>query len=176
MKLLKLNHHNNINFLDLEFLGGSFTFIEKIKLRGTGSPKLIYRSGIEAIDKSLTTHSNKINYVNFELFKNGIVIRYKNDTKSIGIGIQINEIERIVLTAFKIKIWRKIRWKKQSDIVYRGELDIFINNKVLQFSILTKDFESCFNFWNKKHLHEKFEYKVSNTPPENDESLLFNFF
>ena len=50
MKSLQTNVHGQLRHKDLIFFGGQYSLFEKIKLNGTGSPKIVYDSGIEPFD------------------------------------------------------------------------------------------------------------------------------
>ena len=58
-----------------EFIGNEFSFIEKLKLRGVGSYKMMIEECSESIQEKLNFNEG-INYCSFELRKKGMMLHF----------------------------------------------------------------------------------------------------
>ncbi|MBX2845437.1 MAG: hypothetical protein KTR13_04405 [Saprospiraceae bacterium] len=76
------------------YLGGKFTFWERIKSGGTGSPKLVYCAGNSLLDVAADMNPD-LNFSNIELFPNGLVIRLYKVNKMVAVAIRKEEIQSI---------------------------------------------------------------------------------
>ncbi len=98
-----VQHENNTGFIEPEELKkyGSFGFWKRVKMKGIGSPKIIYLSGIPYFD-AIVQEKTDLPYVNFELMEKAVLIRlsiqqecytmavYTKDINSIKIDLQNN--------------------------------------------------------------------------------------
>ena len=66
-----------IKTLLFELVGGPFSFLERLKLRGIGSSKLVITDASKEIIELLRLDNN-INYCNIEIRKNGVIIRFRS--------------------------------------------------------------------------------------------------
>jgi len=81
---------------DKSHFGGKYGFIQRIKLGGIGSPKVIYKSGIPHFDELKNQIAeSEIPFVNFELMKNGLLIRLNHNLKTRYVGIQLLEYKGV---------------------------------------------------------------------------------
>lgn len=156
---------------DLRFFGGEYSFFEKLKLKGVGSPKLIYLDGnnkFDAIDRKIEW---EIPFVNFELLKNGLIARLNQNQRTAPIGFKLDDIKRINLIGFKIHIKTKTFRGYKTKIVHRGELEIITEEKIMHLNILTKDFASVVQYFKKEPLINLFNYTISKLPTEEDQGI-----
>ena len=66
-----------VKILLIKLVGRPLSFIERLKLRGIGSNKLVITDASpEIID--LLKLDNNVNYCNIEIRKNGVVIRFRS--------------------------------------------------------------------------------------------------
>jgi len=81
------------------FKYGKFTFWQKLKLAGTGSEKLIYKSGIVAFDRWINFNQDD-NYCSIEIYPKGFICRYQAAIqRQAAVGFLYNEIEKIEINA-----------------------------------------------------------------------------
>ena len=66
-----------INTVLLELVGRPFSFIERLKLGGIGSNKLVIADASKEIVELLRLDNN-VNYCNIEIRKNGLIIRFRS--------------------------------------------------------------------------------------------------
>ncbi len=85
IKNLSYNSKKNRTILS-EIVGRPFSFIERIRLNGIGSGKLIIIDASEEIVELLRLDNN-INYCNIELRTNGIIIRFRSLLETYGLII-----------------------------------------------------------------------------------------
>ncbi len=92
MRIVELSDSGIVNKRYTHELGGEFSLLEKMKQLGIGSPKMIYNSGLEVFD-TVKKVNQDINYVNIELFRKGIIIRFKKRNKFLAALIPLHEIQ-----------------------------------------------------------------------------------
>ncbi len=85
IKNLSYNTKKNRALLS-EIVGRPFSLIERIRLKGIGSGKLIIIDASEEIVELLRLDNN-INYCNIELRTNGIIIRFRSLLETYGLII-----------------------------------------------------------------------------------------
>ena len=85
IKNLSYNTKKNRAILS-EIVGRPFSLIERIRLKGIGSGKLIIIDASEEIVELLRLDNN-INYCNIELRTNGIIIRFRSLLETYGLII-----------------------------------------------------------------------------------------
>ena len=83
IKNLSYNSKKNKAVL-FELVGRSLSLIERLKLRGIGSNKLVITDASKEIIELLRLDNN-INYCNIEIRKNGIVIRFRSLLETYGL-------------------------------------------------------------------------------------------
>ena len=87
MRVIRLQADGQLLKRDLAYFGGAYTFWEKIRLRGIGSSKVIYEKGIPAFDEVDRGLVNELGFVNFELLKNGLLLRLNQNQRTACVGI-----------------------------------------------------------------------------------------
>lgn len=175
MKVVKLQADGQLLKRDLAYFGGAYTFWEKIRRRGVGSSKVIYERGIPAFDEVDRGLANKLGFVNFELLKNGLILRLNQNQRIACVGIRLSELTRIDLVAFRIELRQKKMGRLQTKIIHRAELSIWQEEeKVGEFSILSSQFTPLLTFFQQEAFAGKFSYSVSTAPPEKDYSHLLD--
>jgi len=172
MKVIQTNDHGELRYKDLNYYGGQYSLWEKIKKNGTGSPKVVYESGIEAFDKLKRNVSGEIGFASFELLKNGLILRLNLNQRLSCIGIRLDDIQEIKLIAYKVEINHGEIGKQKTQIVNRGELKIVCSLEDLQFSVIVKEFKGTRKFFSKMEFDDKFHFTTGTNPPEKDFSYL----
>ena len=97
-----------INTLLLELVGRPFSFIERIKLGGIGSNKLVIADASKEIVELLRLDNN-VNYCNIEIRKNGLIIRFRSLLETYGLIIPFY---KLVIYKGESKIYSLYRIKK----------------------------------------------------------------
>ncbi len=167
MHPLETDSTGNLTPAELARFGGTYTFREKLQLGGTGSSKIIYQEGIPTFDELRRGIENEVAYANFEWLKNGLILRLNTNQRLSCVGLTLEEIERINLLAYRIKI-RRMRWGVLvNKIVHRGELEIVGSSGLkARFVITPPFFEGMVRFFSREEIAEKFGYAVSLMPVE----------
>lgn len=143
--------------------GGAYGIWESIKIGGIGSPKVVYRTGIEAFNEIKDGLGNEIPFVNFELLKNGLILRI-NKKQKLGVGlIHFEELLSIRLSAFRILL----KYNHRSDkLVHAGKLEIELHHpKILHFEIPVKEFQALHKYFKKEPFQPFFHFEKSDAPP-----------
>lgn len=175
MKKVETNKNGELNKKDLRHFGGQYSFLEKIKMKGTGSPKIIYESGIEEFDKLKRNITGEIGFVNFEILKNGLILRLNVNQRFSCIGIKLDELNEINLVGYKIKIRARNLQGYLHKIVHRGELEFTTTNKTLKFNIIVREFENIKKYFERSELNTNFKFSISPKPAEKDFAYLFEY-
>ena len=112
--MLRNVSYNNpqINREILKAVGGSYSWVERIKFGGTGSPKLPLIEASSEIAE-LLNRDNNFNYCNIEICWNRVIIRFRSLLETYGLIIPFhqlsvfkagNESYSIFLGEHKIKV------------------------------------------------------------------------
>ena len=91
-------HPHNTGFIDPKTLINhpAFSFFEKIKMGGVGSPKMYYQKGIEYFDEVIGDYTD-LPLVNIELRKQSLLIRLSIHQKNHTVALTYDEIDHIRL-------------------------------------------------------------------------------
>jgi len=115
-------------------VGDEFNFIEKFKLRGNGSPKLLISDCSSNIDELLSLNNN-IKKCNIELRKKGIIIRFRSLLETYG----------LIVPYYKLKIFKG----------KKNEISLYKDNFSVKLKIVGKDVKNFF----KKLKEQKYKYE-----------------
>ncbi len=167
---------NKDGILDIEFskLGGQFPLKEKIKLGGVGSTKIIYDKGVAEFDLLRNNLVCEPLYANFELLRNGVVVRCYLNNRLKAVGVRYVDISTIHLLGYRIKIktkgWGRIVYKT----VHRGELLLALNSSgTIELSVPTVSYKSVKKSFERDAFSNFYTYSISLDPIEKDYSGLF---
>ncbi len=155
MKVVMLQNDTQLSKIDIAFLGRKLTLLESIKLKGIGSPKFIYQSGIIAFD-DITSLGSATNYCSFELLTEGFVLRFKKRDINKACLIKYEDVANIDVISQKIRI------------IYRGK--IYIRHSAKIFILLTENklelelqptfYKAGIKFFKKKPFEEKCNFTL----------------
>jgi hypothetical protein len=144
MKFVKLNRDDTIPSSTLVALG-KYTFIQKLRLKGTGSPRLVYHGGSSNFDEIAAIDDN-LNYAQIELFPHGMAVRMRKRSNGQAAAILFKD-----LTLFDFKTWKlEVHLPTSIQIVNVGELTISTDDHTLVFSVNGSVFSSIREFLLKK--------------------------
>ena len=133
IKNLSYNSKKNKKLL-LEIVGRPLSFMERLKLRGIGSNKLVITDASKEI-VDLLRLDNNLNYCNIEIRKNGIIIRFRSLLETYG----------LIIPYYKL-------------VIYKGESKIYSFYKDKYYVKFFVDNESTTLFI-KKIIRLKIDYK-----------------
>ena len=122
-----------INLVLLELVGRPFSFIERLKLGGIGSNKLVIADASKEIVELLRLDNN-VNYCNIEIRKNGLIIRFRSLLETYG----------LIIPYYKL-------------IIYKGESNIYSLYKDTNYIKFFVDNKSTSLFM-KKIIRLKIDY------------------
>jgi len=147
LKKIILNNKGELIPSDLAYFGGKYSFLERFKMDGIGSPKVIYEKGIPYFDELTELAENETSFVNFEIMKNGFLLHCNRNQRLRSVGFQMDEIVKIDLFGLVEKIGGvssvlQIKTKKDG---------------TLGFKVVIQSFRRIQIFFKKKRLKEKFE-------------------
>ena len=150
MQVIAIEANGNAPWEILRKYGGKFSFFEKIKMGGVGSPKIVYQSGFKEIDELKEDVGSDLCYINFEFLKKGLLGRINKGQKLIGIIMHFDEIEEIHLSTNKID--------KTNEKATIGLLEIFsFSGEVLICGVTAQGYGGIEQFFSKHFLKDKFE-------------------
>ena len=115
IKNLSYNSKKNRTIL-FEIVGRPFSLIERIRLKGIGSGKLIIIDASKEIVELLRLDNN-INYCNIEIRTNGIIIRFRSLLETFGLIIPYYKLviykgESNIYSFYKDKYYKDERLAK----------------------------------------------------------------
>lgn len=103
-------------------LGGRYTFWERLRKKRVGSPMMFYQEGSEVLDQLQNKATDEIR-INFELLKDGLLIRIAERTNSYFIPILAKDISTIQLRKDKVKSYLKLTITSAPPIQLWGSID-----------------------------------------------------
>lgn len=155
MQIINLPYDGKLSSRHIKHLGGKFYWLEILKLRGIGSSKFIYDSGIEAFDqlKELTTTTN---IVNLEIFKGGLVIRFKKQNVYQACLLRYNEIDEISVVSQRLRVIYNGREK----IVHQAEIDVQLNATGFKLMLISSYYADGIEFLYKEPLRKYCRFEM----------------
>ena len=95
--MLKNISYNNQKIIDEinDYVGKPYTILQRLKIGGIGSSKLIVNSA-DSIIENLLNLDNNLNYCNIEIRPKGIIIHFKS----------LLEIYGLIVPFYKLKIFK----------------------------------------------------------------------
>lgn len=150
----------------IEYLKGQYSFRERIKRRGIGSPKVVYESGIKEFDSLNRGLVSETAFASFELQNNGLIVRMNINQRLSCIGIRTEEIEQINLVAYRVNIRQKIALRRKIKTIHRGELEIILINETLKFAVRELEFRDILKYFSEADFNEIFRYSICLNFPE----------
>lgn len=175
MKAVEIELSGILEEEELEYFGGSFSFRENLRLKGTGSPKVYYSKGIPAFDELNEYVENETSFVSFELMKNGLILRLNRTQRMRCVGTLLTALKEIRLTGYRKEVEHR-RWIYRRQIVHRGLLEIEESDGTLsQFHVPEQNFKGLQHYFNKPIFQGVFVYQVGTKPPASHEVALIDF-
>ncbi len=166
MRILKITPSGHLTRAQIAYFGGGYSFWERLTLRGTGSGRLIWAGGLPHFDELTEIAENELSFVNFEIVKNGLILRLNRNGKTRAAGVRLSDIEAIEMEAFRIAV-PKGRYQTGYRIVHRGTLRLTEKSgEQYDFQVVMRQFEDIVQFFERKELRRKFHYAVSTAAPE----------
>ncbi|WP_281615887.1 hypothetical protein [Flammeovirga sp. SubArs3] len=155
MKTYSIERTQNLHNKITAYIGTPFTFFEKIKARGSGSPAFTYRSGIHDFD-TIQSIKIKSNNINIEAFHKGLCIYLNKRIERKITLIPFNEIDLIL---FKIKESVNIDKNGKEVVVRMANVCICtFNGEVVKFDISASNFKSGKSFFKKDIFQQLVEF------------------
>ena len=173
MKTIEIELSGVLEEEEVHYFGGAYSFFERIRMKGIGSPKIVYRSGVPAFDALNEFTPTEFSFVSFELMKNGLILRLNRTQRLRCVGTRLTDLESIKLTAYQIQLQRSSWAKLQQKTVLMGVLEILEKDGTSsKFQIFTQNFDGLLKFFTKPVFADKFVYSISRDPHlEKEEEL-----
>ena len=102
-------------------LAETYSFVDKLKMSGTGSPKILYVSGVPVFDEMDNGLESEVSFVSFELLRDGLIARLNRNQRYSCAGVRLSDIQQINFTAYRLES-RVL--KQPPRISLRGDLEI----------------------------------------------------
>ena len=171
MRIVNSNISGNININEIEYFGGNYTFWEKLKMKGVGSNRLVYLDGIEQLDLLRRNVEVELVFVNFEILKNGLILRANCNQRIMNVGVRISDLLEVKLVGYKMNFGTH-----QFGDVHRGVLYIkeFGKEEKTRFQIVTREYNGIVSFFSGSQLAPIFNHSIHIDNSEKDYSHLLN--
>lgn len=123
--------------------GGPYSLWQKIKIGGVGSPRVIYKSGLSTFDAIHYTDNQEQSLTNFQLLREGFIIRI-NKRQQLGIAIEkLNQLENIHLN-FKVNSLTTLESSEFPELQIK-----FIDQPVITFEIPLDSYDGIYKYFSK---------------------------
>lgn len=147
MRVVSLRHDGQLQQRDKQYLGRSLNWLEMFRLRGSGSSKFVYESGIGEFDQ-LKELSSDTHYVTLELLKEGFIIRYKRRNDYKACLIRYDEIKRIPIVSQRIRL----NYRGKIRIVHQADIDVQLVSTAFKLKLHPMHYNVGIEFLEKKPL------------------------
>ncbi len=165
MFLLNTDGHGKISRANLTSLGGVYPFPERLLRGGTGSPRLIYWSGLPEFDAARRGEREDIGFVSVEELRGGMVLRLNINQRITCVGTSNDRIESIRLLAYRMSVRTHSRLGPATRIVHFGELTVHTLDKPpVEIIVLVPDFSATLKYFSRSGWKDCFRHEVSDQP------------
>lgn len=144
MKQLLLTPNGQIPPKVKSNFGGEFSFFEKIKMGGVGSPKIIFQANDSQLD-DLQLFEDLLIYANLELLKEGFVLRLWQHRAFRAIVFGLEETTHIEFHRYPIRA--------NKPNIYAGDLFFYTPHGNLTLFIPPNSFRKMASFLQKSHFN-----------------------
>ena len=97
MRALELQPNGRPSGADLAPMGGAYGFLEALRLRGTGSGKVVYAAGVASFDRQRRGIEGELPIANFELLRAGLLLWVNVGQRVACAGTPLASVEEVVL-------------------------------------------------------------------------------
>lgn len=147
MRIVRLSYDGLLLQRDKQYLGRRLNWLEIFKLRGIGSSKFVYDSGIAEFDQ-LKERSADTHYVTLELLKEGFAIRYKRRNDYIACLVRYDELKAIQITSQRIRV----SYRGKIRIVHQADIDVQLLSHAFKLQLHPMHYSVGIEFLEKKPL------------------------
>lgn len=169
MKEVKTNSSGDLSAVKINYFGGTYSFWELLFKKGIGSSRVVYLSGIPTFDALYRNIEGELGLVNFELLKNGLIMRLNINQRIKVVGARLTDIQQINLVAHRVEIMVQKGSQYVPKIIYRAALEIVeTTGSTGQFSILARDFKDLKDYFERAEFKDKLHFSISTNPPEKE--------
>ena len=170
MDLLRTDAGGNMLRADLDRLGGAYPLPARLLRGGTGSPRLVYRSGVPHFDASRRAEREDTAFVSIEELRGGMVLRQNINQRVTCVGALNRQIESVRLLAHRMLIRTHKRFGSPTRLVHFGELSIVTREGGrIEILVLVPVFSVTLQYFRRSGWKERFRHEVSDRPIVTDE-------
>ncbi|RME96887.1 MAG: hypothetical protein D6772_11220, partial [Bacteroidetes bacterium] len=153
MQIVEITQGGVIDPEDILWLGGSYSWLKRIRRGGIGSPKVIYVSGIPSFDQLSHGVAGQTTFANFELLTEGLLLRANCTQRLAAVATRYEALKAIRLTGYPVKVRGPRRWRSKTanyDVVYKGALTVVDQeDQAYYFATRVSEFEAVKAFFSK---------------------------
>jgi hypothetical protein len=161
--LIELSNISNTRFIQQK-IGVHYSFFKKLKLGGVGSTKVVYLKGVSVFDE-IKNSGQDLDFVNFELYPKGLIIRYSKGNKKKGLIIHKSEIDQILFESTKVKV----HFRNGTKIVHEAVIKLLLDSgSTISFYVPVSFYKSTKPYWLKDWLADIIIYKENPAKPRID--------
>lgn len=166
MRLIKTNKSGQLIKKEIKFYGGEFSTLEKIKLGQIGSPKVIYDYGLEDLDILSRNIEGEVTYINFEILKNGLIIRANCNQRQIVLGLKLSETKSIDLIGKRLTTETDDMQIVNKKIQNEGMMRIqTTDSTMIKLIIQSQQYNDIVKFFSMLPFQNKFHHSIEIETP-----------
>lgn len=137
-------------------IGAPYPFLKKLKLGGTGSPKIVYLDGIPFF-QSVRDAGQDLDYLNFELYPDGLIGRYNKRNQLSGVLFTRKELHHIHFLTLLFKVRTMYGLKEVEEAVITFQL---ITGEKIRFYVPVTFYKALKPFFLKDWLRQKISFEI----------------
>ena len=160
MEIVELGYGGKLRSKWVEYSGRGYNLVEKIKLRGIGSPRLIYYGGLSRFDV-VSNRSNDTNYVNIELFRAGLALRLKKEDLFVCALIPKADLQEVDFETFKIKIY----YNGKEIVKSAARISLLLESHKIDLLLGAAYYKPGLAFFKKTFFENSISFRIDPSPP-----------
>lgn len=159
--VLKLNKKGLINPTDKAAFGGEFSLLDRIRLGGVGSPKMVYENGLAYFDELPAQIVGETPFLNVELLRKGLILRLNHGQRLRAVGVLLSDLTEIAVDDFNIGLqyWRYDA--EQNKLIRRVLFTMTTDSgERVQCRVLHSEVQRLVRFFDRNGFDELFRHDV----------------
>ncbi len=157
MEPLEIDGNADLDIEDVALLGGRFGILEKLRMGGHGSTKIIYKSGIPHFDKVDRNIDGETPFVSFEIMRKVLILRLNQNQRVAAVAMHMEELQTIDLYAIDST---ETMQQQSKEVDPKYALALITQNAEVHFIVTKYSFDSIRKFFSKAYFENRLRVRI----------------